>query len=311
MTRRACILGEPAGWHARRLVAALADRGCEATIVPWQALGAGIEPTGEPTGERTGERFGPPGFAAADLVAVRGMPGTGPVEARLEEVIFRMDVLGRLAARGTPVINPPRALEIAIDKYLSLAILAAAGLPVPKTVVVQDAAAAQRAWEELGGDCVVKPLFGSRGRGIHRGQSAAAVALAVAANGGVAYLQEFLPHAGWDVRALVVGEEVVGIRREAAAGGWITNLARGGMGLPIELPLAWEELARRAARAVGASLAGVDLVPLADGRVVVLEVNAVPGWRGLEEAVGRDVTGAVADHLLAAARLESWAKRSD
>jgi ribosomal protein S6--L-glutamate ligase len=295
MTRRACILGEPTGWHARRLVTALAARGCAATIVPWRDLAAGIEPAGE--------RFAPPAFAAADLVVVRGMPGTGPVEARLEEVIFRMDVLGRLAARGTPVINPPRALEIAIDKYLSLAILAAAGLPVPKTVVVQDAAAAQRAWEELGGDCVVKPLFGSRGRGIHRGQSAAAVAAAVAADGGVAYLQEFLPHAGWDVRALVVGEEVVGIRREAAAGEWVTNLARGGRGLPLDVPPDWATLARRAAGAVGATLAGVDLVPIDDGRVVVLEVNAVPGWRGLEEVVGRDVSGAVADHLLAAAAM--------
>jgi len=303
MTRRACILGEPAGWHARRLVTALAARGCTATIVPWRELGAGIEPAGE--------RFAPPAFAAADFVVVRGMPGTGPAEARLEEVIFRMDVLGRLAARGTPVINPPRALEIAIDKYLALAILAAAGLPVPRTVVVQDAAAAERAWEEFGGDCVVKPLFGSRGRGISRGQSAAAVAAAVASGGGVAYLQEFLPHAGWDVRALVVGKEVTGIRREAAAGEWITNLARGGRGRPLDLPPAWEELARQAAGTVGATLAGVDLVPLADGRVVVLEVNAVPGWRGLEEVVGRDVTGAVADHLLAAARLESWANLSD
>lgn len=299
MTRRACILGEPAGWHARRLVTALAARGCAAMFVPWRELGAGVEPAGE--------RFTPPACAAADLVVVRGMPGTGPVEARLEEVIFRMDVLGRLAARGTPVINPPRSLEIAIDKYLSLALLAAAGLPVPRTVVVQDAAAAERAWEEFGGDCVVKPLFGSRGRGILRAQSARAVAEAVAADGGVAYLQEFLPHAGWDVRALVVGEEVIGIRREAAAGEWITNLARGGRGRPLDMPPAWEELARQAARAVGASLAGVDLVQLADGRVVVLEVNAVPGWRGLEEVVGRDVSAAVADHLLAAARLESWA----
>jgi RimK family alpha-L-glutamate ligase len=295
MTRRACILGEPAGWHARRLATALAARGCEAVIVPWQALAAGIDPAGE--------KFAPPALAAAELVVVRGMPGTGPAEARLEEVIFRMDVLGRLAATGVPVVNPPKALEIAIDKYLSLAIMAAAGLPVPRTVVVQDAAAAERAWEELGGDCVVKPLFGSRGRGIQRSLSAASAAAAVAADGGVAYLQEFLPHGGHDVRALVVGERVFGIRREAAAGEWITNLARGGRGRPLELPPAWDALARRAARTVGASLVGVDLVPLETGGVAVLEVNAVPGWRGLEEVVGRDVTGAVADHLLAEARV--------
>jgi RimK family alpha-L-glutamate ligase len=294
MSGRACILGEPGGWHARRLAAGLEARGLTATIVRWQALRAAVA--------LDGPRFGPSEFAAADVIAVRGMPGTSPADARLEEVILRMDVLGRLAAAGTPVVNPPRALEVAIDKYLTLTHLSEAGLSVPRTVVVQDRASAARARAELGGDVVVKPLFGSRGRGLVR----------IAADhpsdippetGGVAYLQEFVPHAGWDVRVLVVGERLFAMRRRAAPGEWRTNLALGGQGESLALPAAWGDLARRAAAAVGAPLAGVDLLPARDGRVLVLEVNAVPGWRGLEMVVGPEVAEAVTDHVVAAGRL--------
>jgi RimK family alpha-L-glutamate ligase len=293
MTRRACILGEPGGWHARRLAASLESRGFTATIVRWQALRAAVA--------LDGLRFGPPEFAAADVIAVRGMPGTSPADARLEEVIFRMDVLGRLAAAGTPVVNPPRALEIAIDKYLALAHLAEAGLPVPRTLVVQDDASISQAFAELGGDCVIKPLFGSRGRGLVR-LAAGEASGPAAETGGVVYLQEFVPHPGWDMRVLVVGERLFGMRRHAAPGEWRTNLALGGRAEPLAVPADWGDLARRAAAAVGAPLAGVDLLPARDGRTLVLEVNAVPGWRGLESVVGPEVAEAITDHVVAVSR---------
>jgi RimK family alpha-L-glutamate ligase len=300
MMRRACILGEPEGWHARRLAAALERRGLAAEVVHWRELGAAVGPDSQ--------RFQPAAFAAADVVAVRGMPGTSPPEARLEEVIVRMDILARLAATGTPVINPPRALEIAIDKYLSLALLEAAGLPVPHTLVAQDAAASRQAWERLGGDCVAKPLFGSRGRGLVRLRSADDVSEWIAhpsgpiQTGGVWYLQEFVPHAGWDARVLVVGERLFAIRRTARPGEWRTNLALGGHPEPLTLPDDWADLARQAVTAVGGALGGVDLLPANDGRVLVLEVNAVPGWRGLESVVGPDAGEAVADLLARFAR---------
>ncbi|MFM7137591.1 MAG: RimK family alpha-L-glutamate ligase [Planctomycetota bacterium] len=294
MTRRACILGEPGGWHARRLAAGLDGRGFTTAIVRWQALRAAVA--------LDGPRVGPPEFAAADVIAVRGMPGTSPVDARLEEVILRMDILGRLAAAGTPVVNPPRALEIAIDKYLTLAHLAEAGLPVPRTIVAQDAASAARARAELGGDCVIKPLFGSRGRGLVRVLAGEPNA-PTPDTGGVVYLQEFIPHHGWDVRVLVVGERLFAMRRRAAPGEWRTNLAVGGHAEPLDLPDGWGDLARRAATAVGAPLAGVDLLPARDGRLLVLEVNAVPGWRGLEAVAGPEVAHAVTDHVVAACRV--------
>jgi len=289
---RVALVGDPAGWHVRDLGAALAARGATVDVVRWSALGARIE-------ERT-ESFMPEPVAAAAAVVVRGMPGAAGAD-RLEEVVFRMDVLGRLAARGTPVVNPPRALEIAIDKYLALARLAAAGLPVPRTIVAQDDADVARAIADLGGQCVVKPLFGSRGRGVERitGMDDPAAATAP---GHVRYLQEFVPHPGWDARILVVGERCLAMRRVAAAGDWRTNVSRGGRPEPFDPPAGWIDLARRAAAAVGAPLAGVDLLPASDGRVLVLEVNAVPGWRGLRNVAPHDPAATVAEYLLAVAR---------
>ena len=99
-----------------------------------------------------------PPLADCDAVLVRTMP-----PGSLEQVVFRMDLLHRLMAGGVRVLNPPRAVEVCVDKYLATALLDAAGLPVPHTIVCQHADAALEAFTALGGDVVVKPLFGSEG----------------------------------------------------------------------------------------------------------------------------------------------------
>lgn len=307
---RVAVIGEPTGWHVGRLLAALAARGHRGMVVRWNDLAAdlcsgfhsafhsGPSPQSAGDGPTSVERFLPPVIDAADLVVVRGMPG-----GSLEEVVFRMDLLGRLAARGTPVVNSPRGLEIAIDKYLSLARMAAAGLPVPRTVVAQSPDAIRAAWHSLGRDCVAKPIFGSRGRGIARITDEASLvplidaATAASPAGSVAYLQEFLPHDGWDVRILLVGQDAFAIRRFAVGGEWRTNVSLGGRPEAFSPPADWVELARAAARAVETEIAGVDLLPARDGRVVVLEVNAVPGWQGLEAATGIPVADTIVRHL--------------
>ena len=290
---RVAVLGEPAGWHVGRLVQRLSGMGHATAVVRWHDLGAAVEPGGE--------RFAPPALDAADAVLVRGMPGGMLAGDRLEPVVLRMDVLARLAARGTAVINSPRGLEAAIDKYLAAARLAAAGVPVPRCRAVQGTAAAAQAWHELGGDCVLKPIFGSRGRGIVRVGDPAELAGIDAAAERVFLLQEFVPHGGWDVRILTVADRVFAMRRRAAGGDWRTNVALGGTAEPFDPPRAWIDLAMRAARCLETDVAGIDILPASDGRVLVLEVTGVPGWRALEAATGQDVTGAVADHVVAAA----------
>jgi ribosomal protein S6--L-glutamate ligase len=277
------LLGERGGWHVERLAEAFGRHGHTVEVVSWQAIGAAVGPAGL--------RFAPDALATADVVAVRGMPGIGSGPQRLEEVIFRMDALAQLEAAGTPVVNTPRALEIAIDKYLSLALLARSGIRVPQTIVVQGEASARHAWDQLGGSCVAKPLFGSRGRGISR-VSSDSEATAIGA-GGVTYLQEFISHPGWDLRILVVGDDAFAMRRVAAAGEWRTNVSLGGRPETVEVPAEVIAIARRAAATVGVTIAGVDILPGPDGPVV-LEVNAVPAWRGLQSVVDTDLTEAVA-----------------
>jgi ribosomal protein S6--L-glutamate ligase len=299
---RVAVLGEPAGWHVGRLTAALTARGHLPAIVRWAEIGAGIGTAtcpGPIAPDDPLESFGPTALAAADAILVRGMPGTAGPEDRLEEVVFRMDALGRIAARGTRIINSPRSLEFAIDKYLSLARLAAAGLPVPRTLIVQDVTRIADAREQFGGDCVVKPLFGSRGRGLHRLDSRGAVAAWLdlpdirQRPGQVVYVQEFIRHEGWDARLFVLGPQVYAMRRRAAPGDWRTNVARGGHPEPFEPPHGWISLARRAAAALETEIAGIDLVPTPDGSPVILEVNAVPGWRALEGVIGVDIAAEV------------------
>jgi RimK family alpha-L-glutamate ligase len=229
-----------------------------------------------------------------DAVLVRSMP-----PGSLEQIVFRMDALARLEAAGFTVVNPAKAIEAAVDKYLATARLQAAGLLVPRTAVCQTTDEALAAYEWLGGDVVVKPLFGGEGRGITRVTDAAIARRVFAALeqvGGVLYLQQFVPHDGADWRLLVIGEEVLGMRR-VNHDDWRTNISLGAHAEPLEVTADLAQLARRAAASVGASVAGVDLLPGRDGRLYALEVNAVPGWRALAGVTGVDVADRVLRHI--------------
>ena len=117
----------------------------------------------------------------------------------------------------------------------------------------------------------------------------------------VYYLQEALPHEGRDLRAFVVGDRVVAAAWRCAEG-WRTNVAQGARVERASLPPEWHDLSVRAARVVAAEYAGVDLLPLPDGRVFVLEVNGIPGWQGLQSVTDVDVAAAIVEHLEAVAR---------
>jgi RimK family alpha-L-glutamate ligase len=112
----------------------------------------------------------------------------------------------------------------------------------------------------------------------------------------VYYVQQALPHPGRDVRAFVVGDRVVAAAWRSAPG-WRTNVAQGARAERAELPPEWEDLSLRAARAVGAEYAGVDLLPADAGGVFVLEVNGIPGWRALQQTTDTDVAEAIVRQL--------------
>jgi ribosomal protein S6--L-glutamate ligase len=213
----------------------------------------------------------------------------------LEQVVFRMNVLARLEASGIPVVNPPKSLECAIDKYLTTSRLAAAGLPVPDTVVCQTAEQALAAREQLGGDVVVKPLFGAEGRGIVRVSDADLgwrVFSALERIGAVLYLQQYIDHGGSDVRVLVLGRSVLGGMRRIATTGFRTNVSQQGRAERHDPTDQERDLALRAVAAVGAQFAGVDLLYDRSGRCHVIEVNGVPGWQAFARVNQMDIAAA-------------------
>jgi ribosomal protein S6--L-glutamate ligase len=268
------ILGAENGWHVRDLQRAAQILGHEAVAMDFRRIGTTVH----------GPANSLSGF---ERIMVRTMP-----PGSLEQVIFRMDVLQRLEAHGIPILNPPRAVEICVDKYLASARLAAAGLDVPATAVCQNAEEALQAFDQLQGDVVVKPLFGSEGRGMMRisdPELAWRTFRTLERTQSVLYLQRYIEHPGWDLRIFVLGKRVLAAMRRHANGHWRTNVAQGGKAESIGISSEMEGLALRACAAVQAAMAGVDLLPGRDGRTYLLEVNAVPGWRALASVTGIDI----------------------
>ena len=280
------VLAARAGWHTQQLERAAAARGHEAVVLPYESLVASI-------GSAPGLRSGKSELDDMDCVLARIIPS-----GSLEQIVFRVDALHRLEDRGIPVVNSPRAIERTVDKFWTSALLEQCGIPTPETVVCESPDEAQHAFRTLK-DVIVKPLFGSMGLGMVRindEEMAYRVFRTIEQIRGVYYLQRTIDHDGMDVRAFVMGSRVVGAI-ERRSSGWRTNLARGGTAQPVVLDDKWNRLALRAAEAVGADYAGVDLLTGRDGQTYVLEVNGIPGWKGLQEATGLDIAGELMDYL--------------
>ena len=285
---RLAVLAARPGWHTQQLEQAAAARGHQAVILPYEGLVATI-------GSMSGMRSNRTDLDSMDLVLARIIPS-----GSLEQIVFRVDALHRLEDRGVKVINSPRAIERTVDKFWTSALLEQCGIATPETVVCERPEEAVEAFRRLQ-DVIVKPLFGSMGLGMVRVQDeemAFRVFRTLEQIRAVYYLQRTVDHDGVDVRAFVIGGKLfAAIERRAS--GWRTNLARGAAAQAVKLPEEAKVLALRAAAAVGADYAGVDLIKDRDGRTHVLEVNGIPGWKGLQLATGLDVAGALLDHLAA------------
>jgi len=217
----------------------------------------------------------------------------------LEEIIFRMNLLHRLERLGMLIINPPLAIERSVDKYCALTLFQENGLPVPRTAVTESHDEALKCFHELGGDVVVKPLFGSRGVGATRISDpdvAARVFRTISFYHGVLYLQEFIPHGASDIRAFVIGNRVVAAMRRIAEN-WKTNVSHGAKPVPLNLPEELENLAVKAAEVIGCKVTGVDILKGPEGPVVV-ELNSQPGWRGLQSVTKTNIADEIISYIL-------------
>jgi len=301
---RVVILSARTGWHTDELLRALSARGHRGDVLPYEGLVAplGVPDLSASTTLASAATLSASGRSVldADAVLARIIPG-----GSLEQIIYRVDALHWIEDSGIAVVNSPRAIERTVDKFYTTALLRQAGLPVPDTVVCESGEEALAALA-LMRDAVVKPIFGSLGHGIVRVTDpdvALRVVRPLEQMRSVFYVQRTIDHGGRDVRVFVVGGSVLAaIERRAPAGEWRTNVARGATATRIDLAENLAQMAVRAAAAVGADYAGVDLLPARDGSVHVLEVNGIPGWQGLQEATGVDVAAALVAHLEHAVR---------
>ena len=289
MTRRkAVIFGTPGSWHCEKLARALKKRRIQPTFASINAVCAQL-------GNRLEVTFEDEPLSLFDMGFVREVPG-----GSLEQVIFRMDALHQLENGGMRIINSPYAIEKMVDKYYTLSLLQKAGLPVPETRVLEGAEAALAAFHALGGDVVVKPLFGSRGVGMVRvtdDDTAGRVFRAMQIGDFVYYLQKFIPHDNRDIRVLVAGGECIAAM-ERVARDWKTNVAAGAHPEPYEPEEDVRTASLLAVQAVGADYCGVDLLRSESGELFLLEVNSMPAWEGLQTVTQFDIADRIVEKCL-------------
>jgi len=288
---RVAIFADETGWHTRQLQAALRARGAEGrcvdladcridTAASWHGLVI-------------------PGFGRElpDAAIVRGIAG-----GSFEQVTVRLGVLHALRELGVPVYNDARAIERSVDKAMTSLLLHAAGVPTPPTWAMESPAQAQRLVTResaAGRALVLKPLFGSQGKGLQRIGRVDGVHVPLpdlAAFGNLAYLQRYVESPGFDWRVLVIGGRAVAAMRRCSAH-WIHNVKQGAKVEPAALTPELAALAERAAAALQMDYAGIDLLPTADGPQV-LEVNGVAAWQGLQRVTGFNIAAALVADLI-------------
>lgn len=295
MSLRVAIMADETGWHTRQLQAALRLRGAVGRCI--DLADCHIDTTAAWHG------LSLPGFGGElpDAVLVRGIAG-----GSFEQVTKRLGVLHALREFGVPVYNDARAIERSVDKSMTSLLLHAAGLPTPPTWATESQAQAQRiAVREgaAGHALVLKPLFGSQGKGLQLVGDVDGVHHPLPAldkgHGSMAYLQRFVPPQttpGFDWRVLVVGGHAVTAMRRVSEH-WVHNVAQGARCEPAELTPELAQLAERAAHALDMDYAGVDLIP-SDHGIQVIEVNGVAAWQGLQRVTGFNIARALVDDLL-------------
>jgi RimK family alpha-L-glutamate ligase len=281
------ILSSQRGYHVLALEEAIRNRNCDPAYFPIARLAGFV-------GGRPALHVGGESLEDCRALLVRTIPA-----GSLEQIIFRMDALHRLESLGVKVVNSASAIERTVDKYYTSFLLADAGIATPRTIVTEDFQTAIAACIEMK-DVILKPLFGSEGKGMVRisdEETAYRVLRAWELNRYIYYIQEYLPHFHKDIRAFVVGDCVVAAMLRTGTG-WKTNYSKGAKIEAVSLSAEVAGLAVRAARFLKLDYAGVDLMPAEDGKTYVIEINSIPGWRGLQKITEQSIADRIIEHVL-------------
>jgi RimK family alpha-L-glutamate ligase len=286
---QALILASDDGWHISEIKKALKKQKISSLRVPYSELGAGVASSFNlKNREEMLDNF--------DYIFVRIIPG-----GSLEQIILRMDILNRMAALGKRIINKPTVIEKTVDKYYTQFILADSGIPTPETFVTEDFEQAMEfyyKWE----DVILKPIFGSLGKGIVRikdEDTAYRVFRAWQQNNFVFYIQKYIEHGSSDIRVFVCRGEVISAS-ERCGSSWKTNVARGAESRKIILPNNLKNMALKAAKLLELDYTGIDII-LKDGNIndpYLIEVNSIPGWYGLQKVTDFNIADRLVEMMI-------------
>jgi tetrahydromethanopterin:alpha-L-glutamate ligase len=279
------VVSDQRDWHARQMEAAFAAAGARVERID-------LADCGFDTRSPSGLSLPVLGSRLPDAVHVRTLSG-----GSFEAITKRLGVLHALTELGVVVWNDARAIERCVDKSMTSFLLSRAGVPTPPTWTMESAEAARALVERetSSGPLVLKPLFGAQGKGLRliRRPEDLPSSEEIA---GVYYLQRFQSNGAQDFtdyRLFVLrGRVIATMMRRAST--WITNVKQGGQPLAVAPDAKMERLAITAAEAVGAAIAGVDVLVGADGAPTVLEVNSMPAWSGVQKVSKRNIAEAIA-----------------
>lgn len=284
------IITDDPGWHGHQVRNNLISKGFQAEFVRLQDCHFEI------TDDAAEIHL--PGFnELPSAVFVRGVPG-----GSLEEVVYYLDVLHGLEALGITVMNNVQCIERSVDKGMTSFLLKKHKISTPNTIYSSNLHYIYKRLREgiqAGKEFVLKPVFGSQGKGLQR-ISSHQQWMDISEMHGVIYLQEFIDagyEVGVDFRVFVVGGKVISSMMRTGES-WITNVAQGGKVEPVALDDKILKLAVDAANALKMDYAGVDLMQDKYGKFWVTEINSVPAWKGLQATTENNIVDAIVDHFL-------------
>jgi ribosomal protein S6--L-glutamate ligase len=249
-----------------------------------------------------------------DLVIEQGLPGIihrGQLLSGIDAVIPRIGAsatfYGTAVVRQFEMMKVPAAVDSQAilrsrDKLRAMQLLARAGVGLPRTVFTNYSKEARELVRQAGGaPVIIKLLEGTQGLGVVLAETEGAATSVIEAFHNLKarfIVQEFIAESGGaDIRAFVVGNEVVGaMKRQGSEGEFRSNLHRGGTGTLIKLTSQEKRAALTAASALDLAVAGVDMLQSSRGPLVI-EVNSSPGLEGIEKATGLDVAGRIVAHV--------------
>lgn len=281
LSRRASL------YSTSRLVEAARDRGHEVRVVDYLRCYMDI------TSRRPIIRF-----AGEELRFDAVIPRIGATYT-----FYGTAVVRQFEAQGTKTTAASEAISQSRDKLRSLQLLAGAGVGMPTTGFAHSTKDIDGLIDVVGGaPLVVKLLEGTQGVGVVLAESKKAAESVISAfrllDANI-LVQEFVKDAaGRDIRAFVVGRRVVAaMERRSQPGEFRSNLHRGGTAEVVKLSPEQRATAVKAARVMGLSVAGVDMLTAQGGEPLVLEVNSSPGLEGIETSTGIDVAGKIIEFL--------------